>query len=216
MDRRRWSRRFDVGPRRPTAQHLDELAETFDAAHLSERRDLRFVGAGDRDHGVDGAEHANHRYHTRDGTDRAVEPELADEAEAPDRLRRDLLAGDQHADGDRQVEARPRLAMARRREVDGDPLRRRPPGPLHSSAERDPVRGFAACLVGKADDREGGQADADVHLDGDGMALCPEERCGLDGGEHGDLLRSQHGAAAVTGGTVDRPTTAAWHGTAGL
>ena len=51
-----------------------------------------------------------------------------------------------------------------------------------------------------------GQAVADVHLDGDGMALRAEERGGRDGGEHGDLLRSQHGAAAgSTGGTGDRP-----------
>ena len=73
--------------------------------------------------------------------------------------------------------------------VDGHPT------PLLRSAERTRSR-FAAGLVGKADDGEGGQADADVDLDGDGITLRSEDRGGLDGGEHGDLLRSQHGAAA--------------------
>ena len=78
------------------------------------------------------------------------------------------------------------------------------PAPLLSERRAHPVARLAARLVGEADDGEGGQTDADVDLDGDGIALRSEERGGLDGGEHGDLLWSQRGAAAVTGGTVDR------------
>ena len=41
--------------------------------------------------------------------------------------------------------------------------------------------------VGEPDDGVRGQAGGDVDLDGDGLAVDPDERCTADRGEHGDL-----------------------------
>ena len=189
-------RQLDVGPRCTTAQHLDQVAESVDAPHLSQRRHPRLVDARNRHDGVDGAEHPDHRRNTRHRPDRAVEPELAHERQSPHRLRQDVLARDQQAHGDRQIETRPRLAMTRRGEIDGDPLRRRPSDAAAHERRAHPVARLAARFIGETDDGEGGQTDADVDLDGDGMTLRSEDRGGLDGGGHGNLLRSQRGAAA--------------------
>ena len=103
-----------VGPRRDAVEGVDDLAQVRGNSHpagrdgprLAERRPRH-----DRDQIVEGADH---RSDTGDRTQRAVEPELADEAEPGDGLGRDLIVGDQQPDRDRQVEPGPALALIRR------------------------------------------------------------------------------------------------------
>ena len=165
-------------------------------------------GGDDR---IDLAEHGDHRRHAGNPAQRAVESELADEAEPVDELGRQLLVGHQHPDGDRQVETGADLAQARRRQVDRDaavgPF---PPGAHHRRPH--PVAGLAACRIGLADDAETGQALADVHLDPDRDAGGPEEAGGRDGCEHGGpptIERADRGGAA-------RPHDVAGDGTEGV
>jgi hypothetical protein len=66
----------------------------------------------------------DHRRHARHGPHGAVEAELADERETLEPRRRYGLGGDRDADREGDVERGSGLALMRRREVDGDLLRR--------------------------------------------------------------------------------------------
>jgi hypothetical protein len=109
-----------VRPRRLAAQDIDQLGEVRDETNPAERHHEGLGGACDRHHDVAFAECSDHRGDAVDRAERSVEAEFADECDPLDRLGRDHAAGCQHADGDRQVESRPRLAITRRRQVDGD------------------------------------------------------------------------------------------------
>ena len=106
------------------------------------------------------------REHPPDGPQLAAERQLPADRRALERLPRDLTARGEHPDGDREVERGPRLAHRRGREVRREPLLRElelgvQQRGAHALA-RLPHRG-----VGQPDEREGGQAAADVDLDGD-------------------------------------------------
>src|SRR5439155_7126983 len=99
------------------------------------------------------------------GTEPAAERELAAYRRALERFSRDLAARRQHADGEREVEARARLAQMRGREVGGDALR----GELEPGVEqRRPyaLARFPYGWIGQAHDGERRQAAAQVDLDG--------------------------------------------------
>ena len=101
-----------------------------------------------------------------DSTDRtyaAVERQLTEGGVTTQPLARDLMRCREHRDGDRQVEAGALLPQPRRREVHGDPV----PRPLEACrghAGAHAVLRLLACAVGKADDREAGNAALDVRL----------------------------------------------------
>ena len=78
--------------------------------------------------------------------------------------RQHLPARREHRHGDRQVEARARLAHARRREVDGHPLLRELEPGVRSAA-RTRSRDSRTARSGRPDDRERRQPPAHVHLD---------------------------------------------------
>ena len=105
-----------------------------------------------------------------DGPDAAVERELTQRCVQGEQVARHLPGCRENRERDREVEAGPLLAQARRREVDRDPaagpvpLRRRDPA-------ADALLRLLAGAVGQPDDREGGDAAADVglHLDATGV-----------------------------------------------
>ena len=131
----------------------------------------------------------------------AAERELAAERARAERFLRHLPAGRQHADGDRQVEARARLAHVRGREVHRDALLREvEPGVQQRRA--DPLARLADGAVRQPDERERREPAADVDLDGDLVAARrPRGRtwrrwraCG----GHARRLRVTRGRANVT------------------
>ena len=129
---------------------------------------LRSLGDGER---------AAHRPHA------SVERELTDRGVLSEPLGGNLTRRRQHRQCDREVEARPFLAEARRREVDGDPLQR----PLElRRADPAPhtVLRLCARAVGEPDDREAGDAAVDVRLHLDAAWLETDERVGDGAREH--------------------------------
>ena len=104
-----------------------------------------------------GGEHAAH------GPYAAVERQLADGGVPAQPLARDLVRRREHRQRDRQVEARALLPQARRREIHGDPVPR-PLETCRSHARAHAVLRLLARAVGKADDREAGNAALDVRL----------------------------------------------------
>src|SRR6185436_2556442 len=115
-----------------------------------------------------------------DSPQRAVEPELADEPEPVDGAEWQLLAGDDHPDGDRQIEPGADLARAGRREVHGDALRR-PLAPGAHHRRPDAIARLPARRIGLADDAEPWQSLADVDLDAHRDAGGAEQAGGRDG-----------------------------------
>ena len=144
-----------------------------------------------------------------DAAELAAERQLSAERAALERLGRHLPAGGEQPDGDREVEARARLAHVRGREVDRDAhereLEARVLDRRAHALPRLPDR-----AVGQAHERERRQPAAYVHLDGDVMAADPLEGEGRDAGEHaGQARRARRtrGHACVT--TPRRPRTIA-------
>ena len=84
--------------------------------------------------------------------------------------------------------ARSSLLPIRVMSICGCPARRSTlavlPGLGHVPQEEDPVASLAAGRIGQADDTEGGQTTADVHLDGDGDAVDPSQDGRTDTGKH--------------------------------
>ena len=125
----------------------------------------------------------------------AAQRQLAEYRVGTQRVRRNLLARREHAERERRVEPRPDLAQERRREVRGDPSL----GELEARVgdrRADPVARLPHRRVPEADDRERGQAAADVDLDPDVTRIDPVDReCG-DAREH----RVQRTRRRVNGG----------------
>jgi hypothetical protein len=89
---------------------------------------------------------------------------------------RQLLVGNQHRDGDCQIEARATLSFAARREVHGDATI----GPRKATRQEGrthTIATFSAHFIGLTNDGEAGQAGADVHFNVDG-ATNDTEQCG--------------------------------------
>ena len=147
-----------------------------DGPSLAERRPWH-----DRDEIV---ERADHRGDAGDRAQRAIEAQLADEAELRDRLARNRFVGDQQPDSDGQVEARPALALIRRREVDGDPTRR-PRQVRWTARQRGPDRAIRG-RPRRAGRRSGSRADPVETWTSTvtGRPSTPSRGCGTDGGEH--------------------------------
>ena len=98
-------------------------------------------------------------------------------------------------DGQRKVEAGPRLSKIRGREVRGDPLEREVEARVQQRRS-DAVLRFADGPVRKAHDREDGQPATDVHLHRDLIAVDTDEgECGNAGEHAGHATR-----ASATGG----------------
>ena len=115
------------------------------------------------------------RQHPTDGTDAAVECELAERRVPGQCAVRDLPRCGDDGERDRQVEARAFLPQPGRREVDGNA----PDRPFELGG-RDPnsdsLFGFLTRSVGKADDREARDAELQVRFDLDAARLEADER----------------------------------------
>ena len=128
------------------AHHLDPL----DQRRLGARSPPARAGAGSpRARAPSAAASA-----PRTGRSSPAQRELAAQRAAVERPRRHLPARREHAHGDRQVEARARLAHVRGREVDGEPLLRElEPGVQQRGA--DALARLADRPVRQPDEREG-------------------------------------------------------------
>ena len=138
-------------------------------------------------------QHATHR------SQLAAERELPAHRASLQGLRRHLTAGEEHPDGDREVEARPLLAEAGGRQVDRQPHHRE----LELGVQERRAHALARLANGavrKPDEREGGQPAARVHLHDHLAAADPlQGECG-DAGQHaGDATerRQTRGDASV-------------------
>ena len=119
-----------------------------------------------------------------DGPDGAVESELADDGEVLDLLRRELAGGDEHADGDRQIEVAGLLAKIGRGQVDDDATGR----PIEAEIGEGPLDAVDAFLhggFGEADENRLGHAGGRIDFDLDRHGVDADEREGTDLGEHG-------------------------------
>ena len=121
-----------------------------------------------------------------------VERELADRGGALERAARELLRRREQRERDRQVEAGALLAQLGRREVDRDAARREV-----QLGGGDPAANALARLlagaVGEPDDREAGNAVANVRLDVDPSRLEADERMRDRACKHDIDARGDHG-----------------------
>jgi ADP-ribose pyrophosphatase len=125
--------------------------------------------------------------HAVDGTQPAVERQLADGRESLEAVARKLVRGSEDRQRDRQVEARALLLQGGRREVDDDA----PPRPYELGgldATLDALLRLLAGAIGQSDDREAGDAALEVRLHFDTAGLEPEERMRDRSREHSPTL----------------------------
>ena len=176
-------------PRSPAAHPLHHVADRLDRCQLDPLDQPRLGRGGGRHHDPPVApprEGVDHRQDPGHRADLAAERELADHRPA-DAVGPDLLRAEQDPQRDREIERGARLAQLGRREVDGDAARRVLEAGVAQRAA-DPFAGLLERRVGKADDREAGQAGSDVDLDADHAAGEADERGGGNGREHARTL----------------------------
>ena len=191
LDRRAAPRRRRRGSGRPSAgEELRHAVERRHAEHVDavDERGLGGVLLGHDQPRVAGAPRTVcHRDRAVDRAQRAAQRELAADRVRGEVVPRQLVARGEHGDGQREVEARPRLAQVRGREVGGEPLERElEPRVEHRRAHA--LAGLAHGAVGQSDDGERREAAAEVDLDRDlpgGDSLDGE--CG-DAREHASKL----------------------------
>ena len=123
------------------------------------------------------------RQRAGDRRDRTVERKLAKHAEAVDGVMRDSPDRCHQSERDGQVVMAPLLRQVCRREIDSDTLRRQRKSDRVERAA-DTFAALGDGLVGETDDREGGEARADLHLDVDGPGLDALKGNGGDPCEH--------------------------------
>ena len=126
-----------------------------------------------------------HREDALDRADRAVEGEFAHAGVGRQLLRRELSAGDQETEADRQVERGGVFGEVRRREVDDDAVRR-PRVAAVDEGTLDAVRAFFDGGFGQANEdrfRHGGRGDVDFHVDR--TRVDAVQRVGQQLGKHG-------------------------------
>ena len=108
----------------------------------------------------------------------AAQRQLAEHRIAGERLDRDLPARGEHSERERRVEARDRPCAETRGEIRGDPGLRELESRVRDRRP-DPVPRLPHRRVREPDDRERGQAAADVDLDPDLAGIDPVDReCG--------------------------------------
>ena len=146
-----------------------------DRGDARERRLARGVGRTQETLGAEPPRALGDREDAADPPQPAVERELADRSGALERAARELLRRREQRERDRQVETGALLAQLGGREVDRDPAGRE--AQLGGGDPRaDPLARLLAGAVGEADDREAGDAVANVGLDVDPARLEADER----------------------------------------
>ena len=118
----------------------------------------------------DRGQHAAHR------PDPAVQPELAEQHRVVEHVRRHHLLRGQDRRRDRQVEARAALGQAGRRQVDRDPLGRRPVLAAVHHRRAHPVARLRQRRVRQPDQAVRRHADAEVGLDLDQVPVDADQR----------------------------------------
>ena len=183
----------DRGPLRLALQAQEELAEEARRSHLHVLDQGRLGGVrlrdDDRVHAtgaerVDEHEHPGHRPH------RAVEPQLAQHADAVEHACGEVVLGGERTERDGELESRTGLAHPAGREVDGDASA----GPLELRRQHRRAHALPRLAdggVGQSDDLVRGEAARDVDLDGDELTVDADQRGALDGREHGVHLRCE-------------------------
>ena len=154
-----------------------------------ERRFLRRLGRTQETLHAEPSRALRDREHAADPPQASVECELADRSSPSERRARQLLRRAEHRERDRQVEAGTLLPQLGRREVDRDA----PVGEVQlggRDAAADTLARFLACLVGQPDDREAGQAVADMRLDVDATRLETDQSMRERACEHSSKLRA--------------------------
>jgi hypothetical protein len=123
------------------------------------------------------------RQHALDRAHRAIERELADKTETVEWVALDFFRGRDHAEGDRQIEARTFLFDIGRREIDrGAPAR--PKIAAVADRGRDPIAAFFHCRIRQSHDHDVRIAVRGVNLDLDFVSIDTEDGGGVDPGEH--------------------------------
>jgi hypothetical protein len=174
--------RLDVDARRRdralAAQELEGLGEGGHCDHvdaLDDRRLGRVVGRHEQAAQPARPHRCRHRQRAAHGLDAAVERELAEAGVGAQRLRRQLAAGGQHAERDRQVERGPVLLHVGRRQIHRDaPRRHLVAAVLERRAH--PVLALPDGALGQPDDGEARHALAEIDLDLDQQPIGPPQR----------------------------------------
>jgi hypothetical protein len=123
------------------------------------------------------------RQHPAGRLDAAVERQLSKQHDVVHLPALNRARGREHAEGDGEVERRPRLADVRRRQVHGDAMRGELEAGIPDRAA-DAVATLTHARVGQPDHREGRQAEGDIHLDVDREGLDSEDGSAPQAGEH--------------------------------
>ena len=187
-----------LGERRRAEQVFDRFADGPQSAHRQRagrgglagvRRRQQELPASTLAPEVGDRQAAAHRAHT------AVQPELAAEEAAVERLRRQRAVGGEQRQGDREIEVVALLAQVGGREVDRHGARRQIEAAVAQRAAH-PLAAFAHGGVRKSDDLHLGQAGLDVDLD--------LHRTGFDSPGGGGKRTGQHCSVKT------RRTSAIW------
>jgi hypothetical protein len=124
----------------------------------------------------------HHRERAANGTQLAGQRELARELVRGQLVLRQLSAGDENADGDRQVEASRFLRQVGRRERDRDLACRKLELRILERRAHAVAR-FTHLGFGKPDDVHAGQAAREMHLDADAWRADPGQGTTVDDGD---------------------------------
>ena len=187
------------------AKEPHRLREMVDREHVdaADERRLARVRAREQDRAL-ARLRRRHRARERAANppDRAVERQLAEQAHLAESFLRDPAVCGEHAERDREIEARPGFAEMGRREVDRDPLHR-PFLVARENRGSDPFARFLDRRVGQSHQRELGKARGECDLDLDGIAVEPDDRdrFGLGdahGSERSLEVRDERATAAGT------------------
>ena len=114
---------------------------------------------------------------------RAVERQRADQQEIVDVPSHEQARRREHAERNRQIEARALFAHVGRRQVDGDAMGRKLE-PRVADRAANPIAALTDAGVGQSHHGEAGQAERHVDLDLDRERLDPVDRRGPHAGEH--------------------------------
>ena len=128
------------------------------------------------------------RERAADGTDAAVERQLADGGMQGEPFERYLPRRREHGKRDREVERRSLLAQRGGREVDGDAACSRPLERGRAHTRPDAVLRLLTGSIGEADDGEAGQAAVDVRLHLDSARLETDQSVRDGACEHASTL----------------------------
>jgi hypothetical protein len=172
-----------TGPGRLSGERVDQFANVRRAPHVAMRHERCLGVRPRRNHHLRIGARVDQRERPRDMAQRAVETEFTDERPTGHDLGRKLFAGDEHSDGDGQVESRADLADGGGSEIH----RGASIGPLEPGGEQrgaHTIASLATRRIGQADDGEAGQPVGDMDLDGDRHSVDPRQRGRRDGGEH--------------------------------